>query len=121
MPREVETSEVMKPFTLKPPALGHATSCEACSTRNGNPGAGEVKYSKDISTESCHDRVRPARHVGALHLGSSAARCRDFKTSTEAEDSAQCEPIENETDEGDSAGTDSAGRSEMNQNYRHFR
>ena len=90
----METLEVMKPFTLKQPALGHATSCEACSTRNGNLRAGEVYYSKAASNQSRLSLAGLHNKLGVLHLEYRVTRCQDFETSAVGAVFADCEYIE---------------------------
>ena len=117
----METSEAMKPVTLKQPAVGHVKSYEACPPRSGNLTGGDVYDSKAASNQSRLGLEGLQDKLGVLHLEYRVTRCQDFKTSTVAEDFAQCEPIENDTDGGDSAGTDSARRTETRQNHRHLR
>ena len=90
----METSEVMKPFTLKQPAVGHATSCEACSTRNGNLRAGEVYYSNAASSQSRLSLEGLHPNLGALHLEYRVTRYREFETNMVGAVFADCKYIE---------------------------
>ena len=84
----------MKPFTLKQPALGHATSCEACSTRNGNLRAGEVYDSKSASNQSRLSLAGLHDNLGALHLERRVTRCREFEANAVGTVFADCEYID---------------------------
>ena len=110
--REVETSEAMKPVTLKQPAVGHAKSHEACPPRSGNLTGGDVDDSKAASNQSRLGLVGLDDKLGVLHLEYRATGYRDFETSAVGEVFAQWNPLINGGDGTTSPRTDNAGRPE---------
>ena len=83
--RELETSEAMKPVTLKQPAVGHAKSYEACTPRSGNLMGGEVYDSNAASNQSRLGLVGPHDKLGVLHLEYRVTKYRNFETSAVGE------------------------------------
>ena len=91
--RAVETSEAMKPVTLKQPAVGHAKSYEACTPRSGNLMGGEVYDSNAASNQSRLGLVGLDDKLGVLHLEHRATGYRDFETSAVGEVFAPWNPL----------------------------
>ena len=119
--REVETSEAMKPVTLKQPAVGHAKSYEACPPRSGNLTGGDVYDSKAANNQSRLGLVGLDDKLGVLHLEYRATGYRDFETSAMSEVFAQWNLLISGSDGTTSPRTDSARRFELKQNHRYFR
>ena len=109
---EMETSEAMKPVTLKQPAVGHAKSYEACPPRSGNLMGGDVYDSKAASNQSRLGLVGLDDKLGVLHLEYRATGYRDFETSAMSEVFAQGNLLISGGDGTTSPRTDNAGRPE---------
>ncbi len=117
----METSEAMKPVTLKQPAVGHVKSYEACPPRSGNLMGGEVYDSKAASNQSRLGLVGLYDKLGVLHLEYRVTKYRDFETCAVGEVFAQWNLLISSSDRTISPQTDNGGPSEMNQNNRYFR